>query len=408
MSGGYGGAYGAICYGGVCSPPVRGSGGVQMLTLIAKEPLWIGTGLIDDDLAFKVDGIQAVWTAIGGYWSLNFSLRGNQDLVEDWLENGLGRDITLYSPALIPIWEGAVNQVSGNIGAMSLGRGPLLDAPNRVRTIYSTVDTSVTPPAVGVREPTAWADNTDAQAKNGIIERVISVGGATATSAAQIRDTRLADLKEPKSSETDNLGSSTETHVNIECLGYYHWFKAFVFNSTTTGLQSVDAKLQAVINADPNGIISTDSGNIAANATEVGAWENNDPQAASIIKGLVALGDAANNRYVLGVYRDRKVHYSAAPTTPKFQRTLADPGQWLELFGSGGQLDPWDVEPGEWTFYTDLFTGQSQPTVLRTDPRYLFIEQGTFDAPWSLVMQGGEVNRGDQLLAKLGLGGTTA
>lgn len=380
-----------------------------MLALIARDPLWTGSDLvIDDDLAFKVDAIQAVWTAIGGYWSLNFSLRANQATIEDWLESGLGRDITLYSPTLLPIWEGAVNQVSGNIGAMSQGRGPLLDAPNRVKTIYSTVDTSVIPPAVGVREDVAFANDTDAQVRNGIIERVISVGGATATTAAQIRDTRLADLAEPKSSETDNLGSATETHVNIECLGYVHWFKTFVFNSTTTGDQDASAKLQAVITADPNSLLSTDFANIATNTTPVGAWENSDRQAWSIIKGLVALGDVSNNRYVLGVYRDRKIHYNAVPETPKFQRTLADPGQWLELFGSGGQLDPWDVEPGEWTFYTDLFTGRSQPAVLRTDPRYLFIEQGTFDAPWSLVMQGGEVNRGDQLLAKLGLGGTTA
>ncbi|MCP4540597.1 MAG: hypothetical protein GY832_25960 [Chloroflexi bacterium] len=379
-----------------------------MLSLIAKEPLWIGTGLIDDDLAFKIDGIQAVWTANGGYWSLSFQLRGNQDIVEDWLENGLGRDITLYSPALLPIWEGAVNQASGNIGSLALGRGPLLDAPNKIKAIYSTVDTNVTPPAVGVREPTAWASNTAAQAKYSIIERVLSLAGATATSAAQIRDTRLADLALPKSTETDNLGSPTETSVTVECAGYIHWLKAYVYNSTTTGQQNASTKLQAVLAADPNSIFSTDYANITTNTTQVGAWENDDRQAWSIAQAISALGDASDNRYVLGVYRGRKVHYNAVPTTPKFQRTLADPGQWLELFGSGGSLDPWAVEPGQWTFYTDLFTGRTQPTTLRLDPRYLFIEQGTFNAPWALTMQGGEVNRGDQLLASLGLGGSAA
>lgn len=381
----------------------------RALTLVARQPLWVGSAVIDDNLGLKTDAIQVVWTALGGYWSLRFNLKGNQDAIEDWLESGLGRDITLYSHTLVPIWEGEVSAVSGNIGSFSQTRGPLLDTVvNRLAVAYSTVDTSVTPPAVGVREVTAWGDDTDSQNRYGIIERVASIGGANATTAEQIRDTRLADFAEPRTSETDNLQSQSETSVTVECLGYVHRLKSYVYNSSTTGLQNASAKLQAVLAADPNSIFSTDYSQIATNTTQVGAWENDNRPGWDIVKGVTALGDSSFSRYLFGIYANRLAYYNAVPTTPKFQRSLGDPGQWLELFGSGGRLAPWEVEPGEWVFYTDLFTGRTQQTTLRLDPRYLLIEQGNFATPWSLTMQGGDANRTDQLLAQLGLAGSGA
>jgi hypothetical protein len=392
-------------------PPLVGAsaGRAPTLCLVARQPLWIGTAIVDDNLAFKVDAISVVWTALGGYWALRFNLKGSQMLVEDWLENGLGRHIALYSHTLEPIWEGEVSSVSGNIGGMSQGRGPLLDAANRIKVIYSTVDTTVTPPAVGVREPTAWADDTDSQALYGIVERAVSIGGANATTAAQIRDTRLADFAIPRTSETDNLTSGTETSVTVECLGYVHRLTGFVYNQTvTTGLINASAKLTAILTAEPNSIFSADYGNVATNTTQVGAWENDDRDAWGLVKGIAALGDASLNRYLFGIYADRKAYYNALPTTPKFQRALSDPGQWLELFGSGGRLKPWEIEPGQWVFYTDLFAGRSLETTLRVDPRYLLIEQGEFSTPWASVLKGGDANRTDQLLAQLGLGGSGA
>lgn len=382
----------------------------RALTLVARQPLWIGTAVLDDNLATKVDSIQVAWTALGGYWGLRFVLKGNQGQIEDWLENGLGRDITLYSDSLLLIWEGEVSQVSGNIGALSQTRGPLLDTVvNKIAVIYSTVDTSVTPPIMGVRVTTAWATDAASQAKYGIIERVVSVGGANATTAAQIRDTRLTDFSEPKTTETDNLQSSTETSVTVDCLGYVHRLNAYIYNqTTTTGLINASAKLTAILGAEPNSIFSTDYSLVTANTTQVGAWENDNRVAWGIVKGITSLGDAAFSRYLFGIYAGRRATYGPVPTTPKYQRSLADPGQWLSLFGSGGHLRPWDVEPGQWTFYTDIFTGRTMETTLRLDPRYLLIEQGTFDTPWSLTLAGGETNRTDQLLAQLGLGGSGA
>lgn len=376
------------------------------LTLVVRRPLWTDNVLIDDSL--QPSGLRAIWTAQGGFWSLAFNLRGSQSEVEDWIDDGLGRQIQLYSPDLLLIWDGYASKISGNIGSLSIARGPLVESvTNKAQVAFSTVDYSVSPPAVGVRENTAWVEDADSQAKYGIVERVVSLAGSTLAGAEQVRDTIIDEMREPTSEETDNLGSTGETSVTVECLGWIHWLNAYTYFSQTTGSTTASVKLQAVLAADPNGIFSSDFSDIATNTTPVGAWDDDYRQAWSVIKGIVGMGDATFSRYLFGVYAGRKAKYNALPTAPKYQRALADPGQWLELFGAGGHVNPWDVEPGEWVFYTDFLIGRSQPTTLRLDPRYLLIEQAQFTAPWSLTMQGGKSARLDQLLARMGLAGSS-
>jgi hypothetical protein len=339
---------------------------------------------------------------------LRFNLADRQSKIEDWIEDGLGRHIELYNPALELIWEGFVSRVRGNIGGLSIARGPHLSIANRVRVIYSTVDTTVTPPAMGVRRPTDVANNTDSQAAYGIIERNISVGGVTEANAEQIRDTALDELKDPETSETDNLASSSAANVTVECLGYFHWLKAYTYASATTGTENASAKIENVLAADPNGIFSTDYNDVTENTTAVGAYEQDSRTAMQIIKGIVGLGDTSFNRYLFGFYQDRKARYGAMPTDTEYQRSLLEPEQKLARYGVGGRVMPWDAQAGEWVFYTDLLVGRSQPSERRLDPRYLFIEQSAFTLPWALSLQGSRSGRLDQLLARLGLGGTSA
>ncbi len=59
-------------------------------------------------------------------------------------------------------------------------------------------------------------------------------------------------------------------------------------------------------------------------------------------------------------------------------------------------------------FFSDLLTGRTLPTELRTDPRYMFIETVQYRAPNQLQLMGGKTDRLPQMLARLGLGGTSA
>lgn len=377
-------------------------------TLAVFEPLVRGSDLISDDLGFAVESILPVRTALGWFWSLRFSFKDRQSAIEEWIDDGLGRHVKLYNPALALIWEGFASQVQANIGGLSIVRGPLLDTvTNKVRCAYSTVDTSVTPPAVGIREFTDWYEDADSQEKYGIVERIISIGGATAANAAQIAQTVLEENKEPATDEQDNIEGGVEPSVTVECLGYAHWLNAYAYNSTSTGTQNADVKLEAVLGADPNGIFSTDYTYVDSNATAVGAWENDNRKAWSVVKGITSVGDSSYNRWLFGLYEDRTAFYKSIPTDVRYQRSLSDPEQAIEVYGSGSRVHPWDVEPGEWLFYTDLLIGRSEAT-RRADPRYLFSEQANHTLPWGLTLDGAKVHRLDQLMAQLGLGGAGA
>jgi hypothetical protein len=370
------------------------------------ESLVSGGTWIRDGIGDRAEQLDITWAAQGGYWNHRFTQKMPQWEVEEWIDTGLGRHIEIYNSALDIIFEGFVSSVSGNIGSLTIQRGPLLDTVgNRIRCVYSTIDTTTTPPTLGVRESTSVANDADSQGKYGIIEKTLSVGGSTLANAEQIRDTALEDMREPTTDEKENLERSDVPSVTIEVLGYVHWLKAYTYASTTTGLQNADVKIEAILAADPNSIFSTNYRNVAVNATQVGAWEQSDRTAWALIQGITALGDSSNNRWLFGFYKDREAKYDAIPTTVKYQRRLSDPGQWIETYGAGGRIKPWNVTPGEWVFYTDLFVGKSPAIDYPTDPRYLFIEQNTWAVPWALTMDGAKVGRLDQLLARLGLAG---
>jgi len=342
--------------------------------------------------------------AVGGYDKASFTINDEKNALEEWFEEGLGRHIECYNHAQNLIWEGFVNKVSINLGPLSASRGPLLDAPNRVFAVYSALDTTTNPPVRGERTKTAAANDTYAQELYGIIESIQSIGTATAVDAAQAQNTYLAENALPET--TQATAGASGPSVTIECLGYYHWLKTYVYNQiANTGTQNLSVKLTAVLNAELNTIINGNM-DITANTLQVEQFENSDKTAWALIKALVALGDATNARYLFGVWGGRRAIYEAAPTTEiTYQQHLADPAMRVKTM-TETMVMPWDVLPGKWLFFPDFLIGRVQSIQRRRDPRFMFIESVTFDAPWGLKMTGGKTDLAPQLLARLGLAGT--
>lgn len=377
------------------------------LTLHVHNPLALGNEHLYD-VSDKVTDYAHELTANGGFKSAQVSLGLNKEDIEDWIQHGLGRRLLVYNPGMAVIWEGFVNTINASLGPVAITRGPLLSAPNRARLVYSSVDTSVTPPVVGIRKTTAQANNTVQQAKYGIIEKVLSCGGASDANAVYIRDTFLEENADPETSETLSLGGQ-QVSISLDCLGYYAWLGAYVFNSTTTGTQSIKVKLQAVLAANPNaGMFSTDYGGIATNAMTVGAYDNDDRLASDVLNGLVAMGDAAGARYTLGMYSGREVTYTAVPAAPYYQHVLGDRKSQITTMNED-PVFPWDVRPARWIFYPDVLPG-AVPSVsgVQKGPRYQFIESVRFRLPNNLDLSGSKVNTLPQVLASLGLSGIGA
>lgn len=379
-------------------------------TLAIFTSLVSGKELLDDSLGWRADSIGAGWTAFGDCFELGLSIRTNEAEIERWLDKGLGRHLEFYSPGLSRIWSGYCAQVNANLGTLTLTRGPLLDVvANRVRVVYGGYDSSTEPPTPGARITTAWYEDAVSQARYGIIEQVKSVGFSNAAIAAQIAQTVLADKKDPETKESETLDSPSEPSLSLTFRGYVNWLNVYTYNQTAVaGDIDADAKIKAILDADPNGIFNVDQSAIQSNAsTQVSAWEDDDDIALSIIKGIVALGDDDYNRWTFGVDQNRKASYGPIPNVVEYQRTRSAPEQRVELYGTGLRVLPWNVRPNKWVFYTDLLTTKPPTrTPQRDDPRFAFLEQVTYSTPWGLKLDGAQVSRTDQLLDRLGLGGS--
>jgi hypothetical protein len=364
-------------------------------------------GKVIDTLNDQVDEYSHVIAARGGFQSATIVLKGNPKIVDDWYSNGVGRHISVYSESQQLVWQGFVNSVSIKLGSLAATRGPLTGIANNVALVYSTVDTTTSPPTLGGRTKTAYQTNIASQSLYGIWEKVLSSGGVTAADAAAIVASYLAEQKNPDLVETLNLGSSpVEPSIILECLGYVHWLESYTFNASSTGTQSPDQKLIAVLNASPNLVFSADHGAITtANSLLVPIYESGDHTGLEVVKGIAALGDASGNRYDYGIYADRKMVYNLAPTVTEYNHRLYDNSQRIDDAG-GNMVFPYNVRPGKWAFLSDFLSGSvNMTTPLVDDPRAIYIETVTYRAPDIVTLVGSRFASLPQKLAQLGLAG---
>lgn len=347
--------------------------------------------------------------SVGGYWGALISFDEEKNRIEDWIQSGLGRHINIKNPGLDTVWEGFVDRIVANLGGFTFELGPLTALANKVRQVYSTIDTTGGRPVVGRRVATAWAENAVSQAANGIWEKVLNSGGVTAIEADQARDMFLAENAWPETSRRSSNRGGGAASLDLHCTGYYAWALAFTYNNTATGAANLSDKLITMRNADPNGIFSTSDAWITANTTQVRNQEDRNRTAWQIMKQETGKGDAANNRYTIGFYSDRRLVYAPAPTVIAYQQAIADNAPLANLVDQ--RVRPWDVDPAEWILFPDFLVGTTFPTtsaMLNEDPRTGFIEVVQFTAPYDLTVDGRKISKLDQQLARLGLAGVGA
>ena len=378
------------------------------ISIVSHAPLWSDSSEVWK-LTEQVHNYSHIIEALGGYWSADFTIRGARGLMDDWLQDGLGRHVQVYDDSLTCIWEGFVNAITANYGPLAITRGPLLDIANRVSITYSGVAYDEDDnPIFGTSITTAEEDDTDSQALWGIVPIVLSTGSAVDADAEDIRDTYLEQHKMPRTSKQWRSDASGETSVEVSCLGYVHWLN-WPYNTVAVGgEENTSAKIVNVLADTPNvAWLAFDTTNVTENTLQVPAWEDENNLAWSVIKGIVARGDATLNRWLFGVYADLEAYYVAAPTTLEYQQRLSQPRTRIEHAG-GDEVYPWNVLPGKWMLLPDFLIGQAAELNLRDDPRAMFIEQVQYTAPWELELKGGAIDTVAALVAQLGLSGIGA
>jgi len=339
--------------------------------------------------------------AFGGYWTAKIALAVSEPELDDWLESGLGRHVEAFGGGLNKIWEGFVNQISVQMGGLAVTKGPLMQIANSVAIVFTSTDTTTTPPTAGMRFPTPYSSDSDSQALYGVRRIVVSTSGCEDADAYALRDTYLEQNKNPKTSQDFTLLGGSSPTVSLDCLGYVHMLD-YPYNAATVGTQDADAKIKAVLAADPNSLF--DSANVGTNTLKVKAWEDEDTLALNVIKDVVGRGDASQNRWLFGVYGDREAHYEAASNTEiTYLHYLRQP-MGIQTVRKQ-KTDPWDILPGKWLYFPDFLTGRERPGSLWEDPRALFIESVAYTMPQGVRVTGSQLDRYSQQLARLGLGG---
>ena len=359
-------------------------------------------------LTDQLDTFRMEKRRVGGYWSASAQITHRQDAIEDWIERGLGRHVQVQDEALVTVWEGFVNRIEATLGKLTFTLGPLMNIANRVQCVYSTVDNTTTPPTMGVRARTAAYNDADSQAAHGIVQRILSTGGSTATEAAQNAQTYLAEHAWPATGRRSTLMGGAAASMTIEMLGYWAWLGAYVYNQAVlSGAVDASVKLQAVLAASLNaGLFSTDYSRLTANAVQISQWENDDRTAEDLVKALNALGTATYATTNIGFYNNRQIIYEPAPTTIRYVQRVTSNDLLTDLIG--GQMRPWNVMPGEWIYYADFLVGRLPPAtgaVIQRDPRCGLIEVVTLDNLYGLDVNGVHVGTLDQMLARQGLAG---
>lgn len=370
------------------------------------------------NLSAEVSSYEHSINATDGFAEAKFTFSCNSITANDWLQNGIGRHIVVYGPSLQIIWEGYVNQLSINMGAVTFERGPLTEIVNRVSAMYTPIfdtcpDPAIIPdcddtngPITGATTETIIVEDSDSQDRYGIWEKVLSIGTCYQEDAEYIRDLYLYENAHVGGGPSIALGSSgSDISVSVTCRGYIDWLN-YIYNNDDVELSVICSELiKTVLDADPNYIISANYSRILENLAIHSSYTDDNKTARAFIDEILTVGGGNDDRWTFGIFENRRAVYAPIPTSVEYIYHKTGLTQQIETI-NGELVEPWDVRPCKWVGIPDFLAGIAFRTDnIRKDPRVFFAEEVSYTAPDSVTINGGKVNRLSQYMAKLGLGG---
>jgi len=383
---------------------------------ITNDPV-VGVSEFTDNL---VAGSDSAWApnsygheirAMGGFWSAGFDILPNRlgiEYLNEYLLNGLGRKVSAYtqeSGALA--FEGKIMRMRLHIHGVSV-QVSLENMTNKTWVRYLTSEGGL------IKRSTVQEDS-GSQTAYGIKE-VVNSGAIipSSTIADQVASAYLKEYSTPTRTRISiEVGRNTDQDISLSvfCHGYFRTLNWRTYNQTALQtLQTVDEQIQDVID-DVGQFIN--SSNLATNISLVSRVYDRDELAGNIILDLSRLADSSNNRYVVGVYKDRLLKYEQAATLTneediRYTFRMRDNKQVFNRAGTDRELSPAEVRPNNWMRITDIFPGQIiHDTDLSKDPQTTFVESVIFREPIGVSIPSNRAVQVDNLLAKSGFGGAS-
>ena len=377
------------------------------LTLQVHDPLPAG-GNWREYLCEELTSYSHVIDLWGGFKSAQFTLRGNEQFVGDWLDVALARHIEVYSPGGSVVWDGFVDKVDGNTGPLSVTAGPVGEVGNRIAGTYVPMDTTLATPIYGITTPLTALNDTDSQALYGILYKIVNFGKTTAARAPDMQQKHLESSAWPKVSKDWSSDRASDSSVTVDLSGYFEYL-AFPYEDLNTGTLGASTVITNVLAATPNAWLVFDTVGVNVNALLIPRKEIQLREGTSVIKDAVSVGSGPADYlpWSFGIYEGMTAVYRQVPTDLEdlfyIQRITEGVMQIETVWGA--KVDPWDVRPGRWLLYADYQTGRSPIADLRRDTRTQFIDKVTFKAPLTLTLSGDVIATIEQVLAAAGLAG---
>lgn len=324
------------------------------LSLIAYESLQ-DTGRLYgrefvDDLTAKHERYNHTISAVGGFEQASFILKGNRDYLDAWFDEGLMRRIVLYNPEAVPVWEGYVHGMKYSVGSLQKTIS-VQGMVNRVYMRFAPLDASTNVAGVPI---TLAYDDPESQSTWGVKGTVIRGGELTHEEAFAWARTILSVDSEPQLGESINTTQSTMPNIEIAVKGYYTVLDWVPYLLTATGTLPAQQVIGDVLNyfdgVNP-GWISTDTGWMDWNFRGERRGAEEYKSCWQTITNIIKKGGAGGERWVGGVYQDRRFIYKAAEDYRSiygdylfYSRRLDDPAQRIHSM-AGVEVKPWDVLP---------------------------------------------------------------
>lgn len=376
------------------------------LTIIAYEPL-SEQGLYArdfiEDVTENAESYNHTISAVGGFDTAGFTLKGSRDYLNDWFDDGLMRRVAVFNDEGIQIWEGFVLRMRYVVGTLVKTK-TIDNLYNRVVMRFSPLDTSVSPPVAGA--PVTWTfDDIASQNDFGVKALVISGGERADTTAYDWARTVLKNRKDIQVGETVNTASQDSLQIEVELRGYYHTLKWLPYISTKTGYIQSHQVIEEIIryfNDTNSGWFPMDFGWLDYNFRTERRGYDSLQSCWEVIQGIINEGGNGGERWVGGFYQNRMFIYKSAEEETglyaehfDLYRALDDPTQMIFDSALATEVKPWDMVPDRVLLTIDDLS----------DPMY--IEQVTFRAPYNLSLVGGDDQRLNVFLSQRGLPGVS-
>ena len=325
-------------------------------TLIAYESLQNSNKLYArefvDDLSIKHERYTHTISAVGGFDKAAFILKGDRPYLDAWFDDGLMRRLVYYNPQGIPVFEGFVEQMRYTVGTIQKTKS-MKGMYNRVYMRFTPLDTGTIPP---IANPTIELtyDDVESQDKWGVKAIVINGGELTHAESFSWAQVILRTSSEPQLGENVNTQESGPPNIGISLNGYFGTLEWLPYISSAIddlpAAQVIMEVLQYYNTINP-GWISTDFGWMDWNFRPERRGADEFNTCWKVIHGIIKRGGASGERWVGGLYQDRKMIYKAAEDFKTlygeflfYTRRLSDPAQRI-YDETGVEVRPWDVVP---------------------------------------------------------------